>query len=264
MVCGARLAGAPVPAGDGGGVRRAGFNAADRANRRRQNALRLPAAADRHPRDARAGHSYGLCLAAEGAHQRHRAQSDAAHRGDGASGGGRKPHGRYAARQARPPAPGAPQRVPHHAGKPDADAFGVRCATALFELARRDRGRGPQLRRQQARRFHRLGPLPPVGARPASRAHRAFRHRRRSGGPRRLAWPNRRTRARAAIGPALQAGYPHPRARRCEHPLWRLHGALCRARNLRGDPQRRHVHRLREHARASRADAANAVGRERG
>ena len=48
----ARLAGAPLPAGDGGGVRGAAIDAADRAHRRRQDALRLPALADRYPRDA--------------------------------------------------------------------------------------------------------------------------------------------------------------------------------------------------------------------
>ena len=59
--------------------------------------------------------------------------------------------------QARPPAPRAAQRVPHHAGKPDADAVGVRCAAAVRGLARGDRGRGAQLRRQQARGFHGAG-----------------------------------------------------------------------------------------------------------
>ena len=36
--------------------------------------------------------------------------------------------------QARPPAPQPPQRVPHHARKPDADAVGLRCAAPVRGL----------------------------------------------------------------------------------------------------------------------------------
>jgi hypothetical protein len=95
MVRRARLAGAPLPAGDGGGIPRRRLHAPDRPHWRRQNPLRLPAIAHRHPRDGRARHPHALRLAAEGAHQRHRAQPVTAHRRDGARRDRREPHGRH-------------------------------------------------------------------------------------------------------------------------------------------------------------------------
>ena len=83
----------------------AALDAADRADRRRQDARRLPAepgraCAQRRDAEQGAGAAHALYLAAEGAGRRRRAQPDGADRGDGAADPHRDAHRRHPRRPA--------------------------------------------------------------------------------------------------------------------------------------------------------------------
>ena len=134
-----RLDAAAAPA-RAGRARPAGQErAADRADRRRQDAGRLPAVADRAhrappqgrgpgPRQGQGRAAHALHLAAQGAGDRHPAQSRDADRRDGAADAGRDPDRRHAAEPPPAPARAAARPADDHAGIAGAAAVLPRCA----------------------------------------------------------------------------------------------------------------------------------------
>ncbi len=136
---------------------------ADRANRRRQDAGRLPAEPRRPLRAATdvacrgQGHPHPLHLAAEGARRRHRPQPRAAGRRDRPQGAHGNPHRRHLGLQAPAPEAEAAGYIADDAGAGSLVAVGAGCRPFL----RRPRHRHP---RRAARAGH-LQARRPFGAR---------------------------------------------------------------------------------------------------
>ena len=179
MVRGARLVAARASdraAGEGAGGK---VGAADRADRRGQDARRLHADADRSCRPAeaqarrgQARHPHALHLAAEGARRRHRAQPHQAGRRDGPAVDAGDAHRRHARAQAPAPEARAARHIAHHARATGA--------------ADRDVGRKALLRGSALRRLRRAAFAGDLEARASAVAGpgAAARHRARPAGDR--------------------------------------------------------------------------------
>ncbi len=148
----AGLDAAAAPARHAGRRARRRERAADRADRWRQDAGRVPADPGGVGRDAAHRAAHAVCQSAEGARHRHRAQPDPAGGRDAAAGVDRDPHRRHAGQPPRPPARLAAEHPADHAGEPGGAAVAAGRAGDVRRSGQRGDGRGACARRHQARR----------------------------------------------------------------------------------------------------------------
>ncbi len=181
----ARLDAAAAPgraAGEGAGR---ALGAADRADRRGQDARRFPAEPHRPPRAAEEGpgrrprHPHALHLAAEGARRRHRPQLGSAGRGDAVARAAGDAHRRYLHPQAPPPEAGPARHPADHAGAGGPASLRAGCRPLLRRPRHGDPRRAARARHQQARRPPVARPRPPQDTGAEAEGDRPFRHRRR-------------------------------------------------------------------------------------
>ena len=259
------LGAAAAPACGAGGCARRRKRAADRADRRRQDAGRLSAHPGRSGRTPARRPAHALRQPAEGAGRRYRAQPDAAGRRTWSCRQHRHAHRRH------PPASSAvgsarqpPEHPAHHPGKPRRFALAAGRGGHVRGAVRDRHRRGARARRHQARR--------PTGAVPRAARPRSRRRPAASAcpppsptAPPLEAYVSRRGSRDGASDRGHRrraAGYRHDAAGG-PAALVRPHGPGRRAGNPGAHPRRRHDHRVRQHARAGRTAVPGTLETER-
>ncbi len=260
---------------------RRAIDAPHRAHRRRQDARRLPADADRAPRarpapeEARVDRSRGapraraahaLHLAAQGARRRHRPQPGKAGCRDEAADPHRDAHRRHAHVQAHAPAQGPARHSAHDAGADRAVARVGRRAVSVRHLAAGRARRAAFAGDVEARRSLSLGLARLAHALARVTDDRALGDRRQSRGSLPLpgAAAERGRGARRAVDRGARSGAArhHARARRISAVGWAF-GAPFVRRDLRSDPPPQDHAGVRQHAQPSGDDLPRAVEPER-
>ncbi len=235
-----------------------GERPAHRADRRGQDASRLPAQPGRPGTRPSPGPAHAVCQPAEGAGDRHRAEPDAAGPRDGAGHHHRGPHRRHACEPARSAEGRSAASAADDAGKSRRPVVHGRCAGLLRHPVLHRHGRGARTGGHQARRPACPGRGPSAHPRPDGAPGRPVRHCRPSGCDpglhRRHTADRGRRRGAAGDYDDLAGGAP---------VLVGPYGSGSRPQGHGADPGRRDNDRLRQYQGAGGADVPGVMEAER-